>query len=303
MESSNTPALEVSGVFKTYEAKGGKKIEANKNVNLRIDEGKIYGLLGPNGAGKSTLIHIISGVIRPDAGTVNVFGKDILTDTDDAKKMMGVVPQETVYEMAFTVREVLYYFSGMYGLPMSEREARIDEILDALDLTDKKNERARNLSGGQKRRLMVAKSILHHPKFVILDEPTAGVDVALRQKVWQLVRKLNEEGTTILFTTHYLEEAEQLCESITLIDHGEVIQQGKLSEIQKEFTENVIIFELFDQKIQHLDGVKTVGVEFQYPVRDLDEDMQKVIRHYGDNLRSIKSAAPSLEQIFLQLTK
>lgn len=295
--------LKVSHVCKTFTPPKRPQVEALKQVNLTIQPGKIHGLLGPNGAGKSTLISMISGMLLPDTGSIEVFGIDILKQTQQAKKLMGIVPQEVTMEMAFTVREVLYYFSGMYGVPVKERQARIDEALRDLDLTDKADERARNLSGGMKRRLMIAKAILHKPKFLILDEPTAGVDVALRQRIWQLVRRLNQEGTTILFTTHYLEEAEQLCDEITLINHGQVIREGNVKDLQTEFAQNIIHFELFDTKVPHLDGVKPVGVEFEYPLQDLQADMAALTAHYRGNIKSIQSGAASLETIFLELTK
>jgi ABC-2 type transport system ATP-binding protein len=295
-------ALNIKNLTKIFKKPNGEEFRALSGVNLEIEEGKIYGLLGPNGAGKSTLISTISGILRPTVGEVKVFGVDVDLESQETKKFLGVVPQEIVIELAFTTEEVLYYFGGMYGVPFHERAKRTKEVLEDLSLADKQKEKARNLSGGMKRRLMIAKAIFHRPKFLILDEPTAGVDVALRQKIWELVRKLNKQGTTILFTTHYLEEAEQLCESITLIDHGRVIKQGKLSDIQKEFSKNTIHFELFDQTVVPLEGVHKVGTEFEMVFSDLAKDMNKVVQHYGNNLKSIRNESPSLEQIFLELT-
>lgn len=294
--------LEISNVRREFNTPKGK-ITAVDNVSLTIKEGSVHGLLGPNGAGKSTLISMISGILAPSSGTIQVFGHDVVRDTEAAKKMIGVVPQELVVEMAFTVREVLHYFSGMYGVPARERKARIDAALADLDLSDKADVRARTLSGGMKRRLMIAKAILHEPKLLILDEPTAGVDVALRQKIWELVRRLNANGTTILFTTHYLEEAEQLCEFITLVDHGRVIRDGRLRDLQAEFSKNTIHFELFDSKVPHLPEVRAVGSEFEYPLKDLGADMASLTTHYKGNLKSVRSESASLETIFLTLTK
>ncbi len=294
--------LEVKNVNKIFKNAKGEEFNAVNNVSLTIEPGKIYGLLGPNGAGKSTLINMISGILLPTTGTINVFGLDVTKKTEETKQSIGVVPQEIVVEMAFPVEEVLYYFGGMYGVPHHERKERIADVLRDLSLEDKMHDRARNLSGGMKRRLMVAKAILHRPKLLILDEPTAGVDVSLRQKIWALVRRLNDEGTTILFTTHYLEEAEQLCESITLIDHGRVVKSGKLKDIQKEFSQNSIHFELFDRNTKHLPGVTEVGVDYEYPMTDLGRDMTTLTSHYGGNIKSIRSEAASLENIFLKLT-
>ncbi len=295
-------ALDVSHISKTFNEKKDHPVIANDAIELKVDEGEIYGLLGPNGAGKSTLINMISGIMRPDKGTIHVFDTDIISHTVEAKKMMGVVPQEIVTELAFTVDEILNFMGGMYGVPLDRRAKRITEVLQDLELEDKRYERARQLSGGMKRRLMIAKAIMHKPRFLILDEPTSGVDVALRQKTWNLVRRMNKEGTTILFTTHYIEEAEQLCKEITLIDHGRVIKQGKVSDIQKEYSEHVVSFELYDTEVPHLPRVHKQGVEFHLPITHLDEDMSAVIRHYGANLKSVKSEAASLEQIFLKLT-
>jgi ABC-2 type transport system ATP-binding protein len=295
-------ALDAKNVTKNFKKPDGSDFKALDGVSLCIEEGKIYGLLGPNGAGKSTLINIISGILAPTTGSVEIFGVNVASDTQKAKQLLGVVPQEVVLELAFSVEEVLYYFSGMYGVPKKERMSRIAEILEDLSLSDKKNDKARSLSGGMKRRLMVAKAIAHRPRLLILDEPTAGVDVALRQKMWELVRRINQEGTTILFTTHYLEEAERLCNEITLINHGRVIKQGKLVDIQQEFRKNTIHFELFDKTVVQLEGVVVVGEEYEFLVQNLPIDMEKIIQFYGTNLKSIRSAAPSLEQIFLQLT-
>lgn len=278
-------------------------LTAVDNVSFSLAAGSIHGLLGPNGAGKSTLIAMISGTLAPTTGTISVFGHDVATDTVRTKEMLGVVPQELVVEMAFTVREVLYYFSGMYGVSAHEREARITEVLGDLDLLDKANERARTLSGGMKRRLMIAKAIVHRPKLLILDEPTAGVDVALRQKIWELVRRLNAAGTTILFTTHYLEEAEQLCDRITLVHHGRIIRDGALRDLQAEFSQNTIHFELYEAGGPHLAGVRAIGVEFEYPFTNLADGMARLTAHYGANLKSIRTESASLESIFLTLTK
>lgn len=295
--------LKINNVTKIFKNTKGEDFKAVDGVSLDIQAGKIHGLLGPNGAGKSTLINMISGILLPTSGDIDVFGLNVIQDPNKTKQLIGVVPQEIVMEMAFTVEEVLYYFSGMYGVPRAERKARIKQVLEDLGLEDKINERARNLSGGMKRRLMVAKAILHKPKLLILDEPTAGVDVGLRQKIWSLVRRLNEEGTTIVFTTHYLEEAEQLCEYITLVDHGHVIKNGKLKDIQQEFSKNTIHFELFDKTSAPLAGVSEVGVEYEFPINhDLATDMATLTKHYGSNIKAIRSEAASLEHIFLKLT-
>ncbi len=295
-------ALRITHVEKTFARPGLEPLPALKDVSLHVQEGTIHGLLGPNGAGKSTLINLLSGAMTPTSGSIEVFGLDVMKRPEAVKQMIGVVPQELVAEMAFTVEEVLYYFSGMYGVPMNERKERIANVLEDLSLSDKAKDRARGLSGGMKRRLMIAKAILHKPKLLVLDEPTAGVDVALRQKIWELVRRLHAEGTTILFTTHYLEEAEQLCKNITLVNHGTIITDGSLKELQERYSQNVIRFELFDRNVNHLTGVTDEGSEFVYPMTDLEKDLSAVTRHYQGNLKSIKNEAASLESIFLKLT-
>lgn len=298
----DTVPLAITSVSKYFKNPKGEKITAVDALSLSVEPGSIHGLLGPNGAGKSTLINMISGIMSPSEGAISVFGYDVMKDTEKTKQLMGVVPQEIVVEAAFTVAEVLYYFCGMYGVPVRERTKRITAVLADLGLEDKMHERARFLSGGMKRRLMVAKAILHRPRFLILDEPTAGVDVTLRQKIWSLVRRLNSEGTTILFTTHYLEEAEQLCESITLVDHGRIIKSGKLQDIQKEFSKNTIHFELFNRDVPHLPGAVQIGNDYEYPITDLGADMALLAKHYDGNLKAIRSEAASLEHIFLKLT-
>lgn len=296
-------ALSLKNISKSFTVNKEKKFKAVDQISLEIKPGMIYGLLGPNGAGKSTTIGMISGLLNPDEGEIKLFGLDVLKQSKEAKKMLGVVPQELVVEPAFTVEEVLYYYGGMFGVPAGERDKRITEVLEDLSLSDKRKERARGLSGGMKRRMMIAKAIFHKPKFLILDEPTAGVDVALRQKIWELVRRLNKEGTTILFTTHYLEEAEQLCEAIAVIDKGKVIKEGKVKNIQQEFSKNIIHFELFEDQKEHLKGVIKKGQEYQYPMQNLAQDMATITKFYDGNLKSVRNEQASLEEIFLELTK
>jgi ABC-2 type transport system ATP-binding protein len=295
-------AISIRHIVREFQKNDQTTFRAVDAVSLEIPEGKIFGLLGPNGAGKSTLINMMSGVLLPTAGSVAVFGTDVVRQSLAAKKLLGVVPQEVVVELAFSVEQVLYYFSGMYGVSHADRVIRIPEVLRDLDLYEKRNEKARTLSGGMKRRLMIAKALIHKPRVLILDEPTAGVDVSLRQRLWELVRRLNKEGTTIVFTTHYLEEAEQLCDEIAVIDHGRVVKQGDVRDIQKEFSREVIQFELFSHDVPHLAGVVRVGSAYEYPITNLADDLAAVARHYDKNLREIHTGHTSLEQIFLQLT-
>lgn len=221
-DTSPDNAVETVDLCKTYAANGRKEPQkALDGVSLAIPRGAIFGLLGPNGAGKSTLINILAGLVRRTSGEARVWGFDIDRDMRAARRCIGVVPQELHFDPFFTPSESLDLQAGLYGVPASER--RTDEILAAVNLADQADAYSRSLSGGMRRRLLVAKAMVHSPRVLVLDEPTAGVDVDLRQQLWAYVRELNRKGTTILLTTHYLEEAESLCDSIGIIDHGRLI--------------------------------------------------------------------------------
>src|SRR3954471_9480843 len=211
------PAIRIESLSKTYA--GGKR--ALNAVSFDVPRGQIFGLLGPNGAGKSTLINILAGLVVKTGGAVNIWGFDIDEHPRNAKRSIGVVPQEIIFDPFFTPRETLEIQAGLYGIPPAERQS--DGLLAAMHLTDKANAYARTLWGGMKRRLLVAKAMVHSPPILVLDEPTAGVDIELRQQLWNYVRQLNRGGVTIVLTTHYLEEAEQLCDRIAIINHGRLI--------------------------------------------------------------------------------
>ena len=234
-------AIEVRGLEKTYA--GSKKAPpkvALRGVDLVIPRGSMFGLLGPNGAGKSTLINILAGVVNKTGGTAEIWGRDIDRQPRDARAALGVVPQEIVADVFFTPRESLEVQAGFYGVPASER--RSDELLEALGLSDKAHAYVRALSGGMKRRLMVAKALVHNPPILILDEPTAGVDVELRRQLWEYVRRLNSEGVTILLTTHYLEEAQELCDTIAIMNRGEVVACEPTPQLLRRLdTRNVVV--------------------------------------------------------------
>jgi ABC-2 type transport system ATP-binding protein len=212
---NNSPAISVKEVKKTYVSPEGDIKEALKSINLDIARGKFFGLLGPNGAGKSSLINILAGVINKSSGTISVCGYDLDKDSKNVKLSLGCVPQEIVIDPFFTVEEMLDIYAGFYGVPKNQR--RTQAIINALGLEDKAKVKPRSLSGGMKRRLLVAKALVHNPKVLILDEPTAGVDIELRKKLWEYVVELNKNGTTIILTTHYLEEAQELCDEIAII--------------------------------------------------------------------------------------
>ncbi|HEY2654212.1 MAG TPA: ABC transporter ATP-binding protein [Solirubrobacteraceae bacterium] len=218
----SAPALRLEQLVKRYPT----GTEALKGVSLTIEQGDFFGLLGPNGAGKSTLIHCATGLARPTSGKVEIFGHDAVDHYREARQAIGLAPQEINLDQFLTVEETLDYHGGYFGMPRADRRERAAELLEAFSLTDKRNERTRFLSGGMKRRITLARALMHRPRLLILDEPTAGVDVELRLELWHYIRRTNEQGTTILLTTHYLEEAEQLCNRIAFINHGEVAATG-----------------------------------------------------------------------------
>ena len=224
-------ALEITDLVKRYPT----GTEALKGVSLEIGEGEFWGLLGPNGAGKSTLIHCTTGLAQPTSGEISIFGHDALGDYRQARLAVGLAPQELDLDWFLTVRESLDYHAGYFGIPKKERRERAKELLDAFSLTEKADERTRTLSGGMKRRLVLARALMHRPKLLILDEPTAGVDVELRLELWHYVKQINEEGTTILLTTHYLEEADQLCDRIAFINQGEIVASGTSADLAAKF--------------------------------------------------------------------
>ena len=223
-------AIEISGLKKTYAATGRSPAkEALKGIDLNIPRGTIFGLLGPNGAGKSTLINILAGLVVKSAGTVNIWGFDQDKNPRQSRASIGIMPQEPHLDPFFTPAGSLDVQAGLYGVPKSQRKT--DEILELIGLTDKANAYARSLSGGMRRRLLLGKALVHSPQILVLDEPTAGVDIELRNLLWQNVRKLNNEGMTIILTTHYLEEAEQMCDDIAIINHGEVIVRDSTANL------------------------------------------------------------------------
>ena len=239
----SSPALSIRGLRKTYrEGKKGTHKEALKGIDLDVPRGSFFGLLGPNGAGKSTLINILAGLTVKSGGSVSICGYDIDSHMRESRSSIGVVPQELVLDVFFTARETLELHAGYYGVQKNKR--RTAEILQAMGLEDKADLPPRRLSGGMRRRLLIAKALVHAPPVLILDEPTAGVDVELRQQLWDYVRALNKQGTTVLLTTHYLEEAEQLCDSIAIINHGEVIARDTTKALMQRFDSKEVVIEL-----------------------------------------------------------
>ncbi|MGH2863204.1 MAG: ABC transporter ATP-binding protein [Solirubrobacteraceae bacterium] len=226
-----TPALSVRDLVKRYP----NGMEALKGVSLEIGAGEFFGLLGPNGAGKSTMIHCITGLARPSSGSVEVFGHDAVHHYRQAREAVALAPQEINLDMFLTVEETLDLHGGYFGMGKAGRRERTAELLETFSLTSKRHERTRTLSGGMKRRLTLARALMHRPRLLILDEPTAGVDIELRLELWQYIEKINSEGTSVLLTTHYLEEAERLCDHIAFINHGEIAAHGTIPELSARY--------------------------------------------------------------------
>ena len=229
--SASHKALQIEDLVKRYPT----GVEALHAVSLDIEDGEIFGLLGPNGAGKSTLIHCTTGLAQPTSGSIRIFGHDAISDYGDARQAVGLAPQELNLDWFLTVEETLDYHAGYFGMPKRERRERAKELIEIFSLQDKRNERTRTLSGGMKRRLILARALMHKPRLLILDEPTAGVDIELRLELWHYVQRINDEGTTILLTTHYLEEADQLCDRIAFINEGQIIAKGSSAELAANY--------------------------------------------------------------------
>ena len=237
-----TYALEISDLKKTYP--GGT--EALKGISLKVKEGDFYALLGPNGAGKSSTIGIIGSLVTKTSGMVKIFGIDVDKDMAEAKTMLGVVSQEINFSQFEKVMDIVVTQAGFYGIPKSEAMPKVENILKRLSLWDKRNVQARTLSGGYKRRLMIAKALVHNPKLLILDEPTAGVDIELRREMWIFLKEINKNGTTIILTTHYLEEAEQLCRNIGIIDHGTMVADTSMKDLLGTLNVQGFVFDLIE---------------------------------------------------------
>jgi ABC-2 type transport system ATP-binding protein len=224
-------ALQIEELAKRYPT----GVEALRGVSLEIAPGELFGLLGPNGAGKSTLIHCATGLAQPTGGAIRIFGHDAIGDYGPARQAVGLAPQEPNLDWFLTVEETLDYHAGYFGMPKRDRRERTRELLETFSLTEKRDERTRTLSGGMKRRLILARALMHRPRLLILDEPTAGVDIELRLELWHYVQRINQEGTTILLTTHYLEEAEQLCDRIAFINEGKIVGEGTSAQLAAKY--------------------------------------------------------------------
>jgi len=301
-------AIEISGLKKIYNHNKPNAYEALKGINLNIPKKSIFGLLGANGAGKSTLINIIAGLVLKTEGKVKVWGNDIDIHERNAKLAIGVVPQELILDPFFTPRETLEYQSGYYGVPKNEN--CVEEILETVGLSDKADAYARSLSGGMRRRLMIGKAMVHRPPILILDEPTAGVDVALRQSLWKEVRKLNEAGVTIILTTHYLEEAEAMCDSLAIVNKGQIVAEGQTSAMLNKLDKKELIISLENDdanKIK-LEGINISimsknSIKISFRPSEINEGaIIEKIYNSGAKIKTINSKEPDLEELFLELT-
>jgi ABC-2 type transport system ATP-binding protein len=303
-------AIEISNLSKTYKSskKAAEKV-ALKSIDLQIKKGSFFGLLGPNGAGKSTIINILASLINKTSGLVKIAGIDIDQNQQAAKFKIGIVPQELVIDPFFNVRETLEIYAGYYGIKESER--RTDEIIEALGLKDKAFATPRSLSGGMKRRLLVAKALVHNPEILVLDEPTAGVDVELRNQLWNYVKNLNKSGTTILLTTHYLEEAEELCDEIAIINRGQVIACDRKENLMNILSSKELIISCLEDI-----GPKTLEIFSDLQTKLLTKDkisitydpnkieVAKILTMISDNkiqVKDISTKQPDLEEVFKHL--
>ncbi len=302
-------AIEAEGLFKTYPAsRTMPAMAALKGIDLKIPRGSIFGLLGPNGAGKSTFINILAGLTKKSSGKVRVWGRDLDVDPRNARAAIGVVPQEIAADPFFTPRESLEVQAGLYGVP--RRERRTDAILAALGLADKGNAYVRQLSGGMKRRLMVAKAMVHNPPVLILDEPTAGVDVELRRQLWNYVLSLNAQGVTIVLTTHYLEEAEEVCDTIAIINRGEVVACEPTGELLKRLDTRTLVVTPATRlaaapAIAPFEVRLRPGGDLAVSFKTAEASVEEVIatvRAAGVAIKDLKTEDPDLEDVFVSLT-
>jgi ABC-2 type transport system ATP-binding protein len=309
------PAISFQNVSKRYPSpKSAKNTSADgsktpdstflalDDVSLDIEEGEFFGLLGPNGAGKTTLISVLAGLTRANSGKVSVMGHDVQADYAQARRKLGVVPQELVFDPFFNVRDVLRIQSGYFGV--KNNDAWIDELLDSLGLADKANANMRQLSGGMKRRVLVAQALVHKPPVIVLDEPTAGVDVELRQTLWQFIAKLNKQGHTVLLTTHYLEEAEALCSRIAMLKTGRVVALALTSDLLKAASSNVLRFKIDTELPKVLrDKARITGRIVQFPAHDAAEieHYLAAVREAGLHAEDVEIRKADLEDVFLEV--
>ena len=293
------PAIQISNLDKRYAT-----THALRGVSLCVEPGEFFGLLGPNGAGKTTLITLLAGLARPTGGSARVMGHDVVTDYRNARRKLGVVPQEIVFDPFFSVRETLAIQSGYFGL--RKNDAWIDELLAKLHLADKADANMRQLSGGMKRRVLVAQALVHRPPVIVLDEPTAGVDVELRQTLWQFIRELNRQGHTIVLTTHYLEEAETLCGRIAMLKQGQVVALDRTKNLLASFSEKYLRLTLAGGQMPPQLASKVVasdGERYTLALNDYSEVEQTlaILRQADVSIQEMEVMQPDLEEAFVKI--
>lgn len=299
-----TPALSLRNLRKVY----NEKFEALKGISLDVMPGDFFAMLGPNGAGKSTTIGIISSLVRKTSGVVEVFGKNIDTDFSIAKKYLGVVPQEFNFSMFEKVEDIVLQQAGYYGLPRKQAVVQTEKYLKQLSLWDKRQTPARMLSGGMKRRLMIARALVHEPQLLILDEPTAGVDIELRRSMWEFLREINAAGTTIILTTHYLEEAESLCRNVAIIDQGIIVKNTSVKSLLQQLNKEVFIFDVSGnlQALPNLQGHRVAQIDehsFEVEV-DKGQSLNAVFSQLtaqGFEIVSMRNKSNRLEELFVAM--
>lgn len=300
-------AITIRGLTKSF----GQLIAVD-HVDLDIGKGEFFGLLGPNGAGKTTLIRTLVGLCTPTGGCATVLGRDVTRESYASRELIGVVPQDFNFDENLTTRDILTYHAGYFGIPRKEREARADELLEFLEIKDKANTSCTKLSGGMKRRLLIGRALMQRPKVLFLDEPTTGVDVQLRRSLWEMFRKLNAEGTTIILTTHYIEEAENLCNRVAIMDHGKIIAMGSPQElIQSSSSDNLIEIEFTGAALPDLKEIPEVHrvwwKDGRLSARVTDPDTAAVkildrLKAAGISVKSMHITESSLEDVFIRLT-
>lgn len=299
-------ALSIRQLTKTY----SNGSQALKGIDFDVEAGDFYALLGPNGAGKTTAIGIICSLINKTSGRVQIFGHDLDTDTEAAKACIGLVPQELNVNIFDTVQNIVVNQAGYYGIPRKQALERAEQYLGELRLWDRRSDQARNLSGGMKRRLMIARALIHEPKLLMLDEPTAGVDIEIRRSMWEFLRRINEEGTTIILTTHYLEEAESLCRHVAIIDEGEIIENARMSTVIRKLQSEVFILSLREPlgEAPVLPGFETQIVEegeLEVTV-DAANGLNALFEQLNENgieVVSLRNKANRLEELFMRLVE
>ncbi|MDE3272639.1 ABC transporter ATP-binding protein [Pseudoalteromonas sp. G4] len=300
-----TKALEIVGLEKTY----SNGVQAVKGIDLTVEKGDFFALLGANGAGKSTTIGVISSLVNKTKGTVKVFGHDIDTDLGKAKTNLGLVPQEFNFSQFETLNQILVNQAGYYGVPRAEAHKRADELLAQLGLADKKDKQARTLSGGMKRRLMIARALMHKPQLLILDEPTAGVDIELRRSMWEFLKEINQQGVTIILTTHYLEEAEMLCKNIAIIDKGQIIENTNMKSLLAKLDKETFILDLKQPTSAFsLDDYTTRVIDDHTIEVDVEKSQGlngvfDALSASGNTVLSMRNKANRLEELFVAIVE